>query len=113
MVRLVRSRTIPAVDDADVWSIVCFTVRVGHRRTGLSRVLLNGAIEYARANGAPALEAYPVDPHGSRIHATSAYVGTVRMFQDAGFVPIAETSARSARLPRRLMRLSLGESLWK
>jgi ribosomal protein S18 acetylase RimI-like enzyme len=107
MERLVRSRTIPVVDDEPVWSIFCFTVRVGYRRLGLSRALLDGVIKYARENGAPAVEAYPIDPAGSRVHATAAYVGTSSMFEDAGFRRVAQTQARSARLHRWLMRLDL------
>jgi GNAT superfamily N-acetyltransferase len=107
MERLVRSRTIPALDDREVWAIVCFLVRVGERRRGVARVLLHGAIEYARAQGAPALEAYPVDPAGKRIDVTFAYVGTLPMFEQAGFRRVVETAARSAGLPRWLMRLEL------
>src|SRR4029453_12570846 len=32
--RIVRSRTIPKVDDKPVWAIVCFMVRTGYRRKG-------------------------------------------------------------------------------
>jgi GNAT superfamily N-acetyltransferase len=109
MARLVRSRTIPQVDAVQVWSIFCFTVRVGYRRLGLGRALLDGVIEYAREHGAPALEGYPVDPGGRRIHGTAAYVGTIRMFEEAGFRRVTDTEARSARLTRWLMRLDLGE----
>jgi GNAT superfamily N-acetyltransferase len=105
--RLVRSRTIPALDDLPVWSVYCFTVRVGYRRQGIARALLDGLIGYARDEGAPALEAYPVDTDGRRIHGTAAYVGTARMFEAAGFRRILETEARSERLPRWLMRLDL------
>jgi GNAT superfamily N-acetyltransferase len=105
--RLGRSRTIPKVDDLPVWAVYCFTVRVGYRRQGIGRALLDGLIEYAREQGAPALEAYPVDTGGKRIHGTAAYVGTLGMFEAAGFVRIAETDARSDHLPRRLVRLGL------
>jgi GNAT superfamily N-acetyltransferase len=108
--RLVRSRTIPAVDDLPVWSIVCFLVRVGYRRRGVARALLQGTIDYARAHGAPALEAYPVDPGGKRIDVTFAYVGTISMFERAGFQRIVVTEARSAGLPRWLMRLEFPAS---
>jgi GNAT superfamily N-acetyltransferase len=107
MERLVRSRTIPAVDDVPVWSVFCFTVRTGYRRRGLGRALLDGLIGYAREQGTPALEAYPVDTRGARIHGTAAYVGTTSMFEDAGFRRVLETDAQSARLPRWLMRLDL------
>jgi GNAT superfamily N-acetyltransferase len=104
--RLVRSRSIPAVDDLAVWSIVCFLVRVGYRRRGVARALLQGTIETARAQGAPGLEAYPVDPGGRRIDGTFAYVGTIGMFQRAGFRRVLVTEARSAGLPRWLVRLA-------
>ena len=105
MERLAHSRTIPAVDDRPVWAIVCFLVRVGYRRRGVARALLQGAIDYAREHGAPAIEAYPVDPGGQRIDVTRAYVGMVSMFEQAGFRRVIETAARSAGLPRWLMRL--------
>ena len=105
--RLVRSRTIPAVDELPVWSIYCFTVRGGYRRRGVAGALLGGLIEYARAHGAPALEAYPVDTGGTRIHGTAAYVGTIGMFERAGFRRVVETAARSDHRPRWLMRLEL------
>ena len=106
--RLVRSRTIPEVDDVPVWSIVCFLVRVGYRRRGVARALLDGAIDYARRAGAPALEAYPVDPEGSRVDVAFGYVGFTPMFEAAGFRRGVETAARSDRRPRILMRLDLG-----
>jgi GNAT superfamily N-acetyltransferase len=110
MIRLVRSRTIPSIDDLPVWSIVCFMIRVGYRRRGVARALLHGAIQCAREYGAPALEAYPVDPGGRRINGTFAYVGTAAMFEREGFQRIVETSARNAGLPRWLMRLDLTRS---
>jgi GNAT superfamily N-acetyltransferase len=47
------------VDDIPVWSISCFYIRKGHRRKGIMTALISAAIDYARAAGAPALEAYP------------------------------------------------------
>lgn len=107
MERLVRSRTIPTVDDRLVWSIVCFLVRVGYRRRGVARALLQGVIDTAREAGAETLEAYPVDPGSKRIDVSFAYVGTAPMFEMAGFHRVVETSARSAGLPQWLMRLDL------
>ncbi|MDP8958900.1 MAG: GNAT family N-acetyltransferase [Actinomycetota bacterium] len=107
MERLVRSRTIPWVDDCPVWSIFCFVIRTGHRRQGLTHALLDGVIRYARRLGAPALEAYPIDPEGRRLNTTDLYVGTVSLFEAAGFHKVVKTDATSARLPRWLMRLEL------
>ena len=107
MPRLMRSRTIPLIDEVAVWSIGCFVVRTGFRRRGVARALLAGAIEYARSMGAPAIEAYPIDPGDQRVSTSFGFVGFAPMFRAAGFRFVAETDARSAGLPRQLMRLDL------
>lgn len=107
MGRLQRSRTIPKFDDRPVWSIVCFVVKARFRRQGVSRQMLRAAIDYARSKGVQALEAYPVDTGGRRIGGTSAYTGTMSMFEAAGFRRVMETSARSGGLPRWIVRLDL------
>ena len=110
MRRLERSRTIPKVDDLPVWSVVCFSVRVGYRRRGVATALLAAAIDYARANGAAGLEAYPTDPAGTRRDAAFSYTGFTGMFEQAGFRRIIETASHADRLPRWLMRLDLEPS---
>jgi GNAT superfamily N-acetyltransferase len=105
--RLVRSRTIPAIDDQAVWSILCFNIRVGYRRQGVAAALLEGVVELARRSGAPGVEAYPIDPEGGRVNANFGYVGVTTMFEKAGFRRVLETSARSDNRPRILMRLDL------
>jgi GNAT superfamily N-acetyltransferase len=107
MPRLVRSRTIPAVDDTPVWSIGCFVVRPGYRRRGVARALLAGAVAYARSCGAPGVEAYPIDPAGSRVSSTFGFTGFTSMFEAAGFRRVLLTGAHSAGLPRWLVRLDL------
>ncbi len=107
MPRLQGSRTIPAVDDAPAWSIGCFVVRPGFRRRGVARALLRGAVAYARAQGAPVVEAYPIDPGGVRVSSAFGFVGFVSTFEAAGFRRVMLTGAHSARLPRWLVRLDL------
>lgn len=53
------------------------------------------------------MEAYPIDPEGRRVDVSLAYVGIASMFDAAGFSRVRETDARSAGLPRILMRLDL------
>ena len=106
--RLINSRTIPAVDDLPVWSIGCFRIRPGHRRRGIATALLAGVVDAARTAGAPGIEAYPIDPAGRRVDAGFAFVGIASMFDAAGFRRVTMTDARSAGLPRLLVRLDLG-----
>jgi GNAT superfamily N-acetyltransferase len=101
--RLTKSRLIRPIDDTPVWSIVCVVVRPGHRRQGVTAPLLEGAVAYAAAHGAPAVEAYPVDPAG-RMDVTMAFVGTRAMFERAGFQVVGTTNAVASGMPRLIMR---------
>ena len=103
-----RNRKIPHIDALDVWSVWCIRVRPGHRGRGISHALLAGAVDFARSHGAPALEGYPVDNGGEKVDLTMAYVGTVGLFEAAGFARSAETTSVLNGFPRVLMRLDLG-----
>jgi GNAT superfamily N-acetyltransferase len=85
------------LDPRTVWSVSCFFVRRGYRRQGVSSTLLAAAIRFARAAGAPALEAYPSakDP--------GWYTGLATTFARAGF---REVGGRNADRPvmRRELR---------
>jgi GNAT superfamily N-acetyltransferase len=102
-----RSRTIPQVDDLPVWSVWCIRVRPGHRGQGISHDLLRGAVAFARDNGAPAIEGYPVDNGGEKVDLTMAYVGTRGLFERAGFEEATGTGSVLNGFPRVLMRLAL------
>jgi GNAT superfamily N-acetyltransferase len=104
--RLLGSKLIRPVDDVPVWSIICVVVRGGHRRQGVVGHLLEGAVAYAAAAGAPAVEAHPVDPAG-RMDTTMAFVGTRSMFERAGFSAVGTTDAVASRMPRLVMRRTL------
>ncbi|TRW46039.1 GNAT family N-acetyltransferase [Georgenia yuyongxinii] len=104
--RLAGSKLIRPVDDVAVWSIVCVVVRSGHRKQGVTRPLIEGAVAYAASHGAPAVEAHPVNPPG-RMDTTMAFVGTRSMFEKAGFRVIGATDAVASKLPRLVMRRDL------
>jgi GNAT superfamily N-acetyltransferase len=102
-----RNRKIPHVDELDVWSVWCIRVRPGHRKGGISHHLLRGAVDFARAQGVPAIEGYPVDNRGERVDLTMAYVGTRKLFERAGFTKVADTDSVLDGFPRVVMRLPL------
>jgi GNAT superfamily N-acetyltransferase len=102
-----NSRKIPHIDDLPVWSIWCIRVRPGFRKQGVTPALIDGAVAYARASGAPAVESYPVDNAGQKVDLTMAFVGTRSMFERAGFVKAADTDSIVGGFPRILMRRAL------
>lgn len=105
--RLSASKLIRPLDDLPVWSIICVVVRSGHRRQGVTEHLIEGAVAHAAAQGAPAVETYPVDPSG-RMDLTMAFVGTRSMFERCGFEVVGETDAVASKMPRLVMRRMLG-----
>lgn len=104
--RLQASKLIRPVDGVPVWSIICVVVRSGHRKQGVTGHLIEGAAAYAASRGAPAIEAYPVDPEG-RMDLTMAFVGTRSMFEKAAFRVIGTTDAVASGMPRLIMRRDL------
>ena len=99
--RLQRSPIMRPVDDKPVWSVVCFVVPSEHRKQGVARALLRGAITYARKRGARILEAYPVDKKGPSSDG-SLWFGAKSMYDHAGFTEVARRKAT-----RPVVRLKL------
>ena len=84
--------------DPAVWAVTCLYIRKGFRRRGIASALVLAAVEHARSRGARALEGYPItrtDVINEELH-----VGTVSMFEEAGFRPVSAPSPR-----RRVMRI--------
>jgi GNAT superfamily N-acetyltransferase len=89
-----RSPTLKRVDDEPVWSIVCFFVSKPYRRRGLTRALLEAAIEYAGENGATIIEAYPMIKDAKHLP-IERHAGMVTTFEGAGFKEVVRRSKRS------------------
>ncbi len=71
-----------------MWSITCFVIAKRFRRQGLMRALIDGAVALARKHGAPAVEAYPVDPQ-RKMGSGELYTGLLSAFTAAGFHEVA------------------------
>ena len=99
--RLERSRVMKAVDAQPVWSIICFVVPSEYRGQGVAHELLQGAIQYAREQGAEILEAYPVD-RAANSKTQASWFGSATMYAAAGFQEVARH-----REDRPVMRLFL------
>jgi GNAT superfamily N-acetyltransferase len=101
--KLQRSPVMKPVDEQPVWSVVCFVVPSKHRRQGVAKALLAGAVEYARKRGVTLLEAYPIDKP-DRSADDSLWFGAKTMYDAAGFVEVARR-----RPARPVVRLRLIE----
>ncbi len=87
--RIARSPLFKNIDGQKVWSVVCFFIDKEYRNRGVSKRLLSAAADYARAQGARALEAYPIDTRGKRRADAALFTGTQLLFEQAGFVEVA------------------------
>jgi GNAT superfamily N-acetyltransferase len=82
-------------DDDSIWAVTCFVVRKGYRGRGLTYPLARATIDFARARGARALEAYPmITQPGKEITWGEVHVGARQVFEDAGFEEISRPTAR-------------------
>jgi GNAT superfamily N-acetyltransferase len=105
--RLVSSRVRPRLDDVAVWSVVCFVVSRHARGHGLTTRLLDAATTSAREHGAPALEAYPVDPGDRRVPAAVGYTGLLSTFEAAGFRVVHRIDSPQSTVQRVIVRRDL------
>lgn len=111
--RILRSQVFKAAgaaaaDDGSgaegVWSVSCFVVAAGHRRSGVAAALLTAAVGHARANGAAVVEGYPVDPaQRPKAGPADLYQGTLGLFLAAGFEVVSD-----AVPGRAVVRLQVG-----
>jgi GNAT superfamily N-acetyltransferase len=83
--------------DDSVWSVTCFVVRKGYRKRGITYALAAAAVDYARANGARALEAYAMlTQPGKEITWGELHVGARQVFAEAGLTEVSRPSVRRA-----------------
>lgn len=90
--RLSRSRILRPVDDADVWSAVCFFVAKPWRKRGVTTALLRAAVDFVKSRGGKCVEGYPVEPAKSKIPDVFAFHGVASAFKAAGFAEVARRS---------------------
>lgn len=84
----IASRKQFATDDLSAWAIGCFFVRRAYRNQGVSGVLIEAAVRYAREHGASALEGCPVDLDVPN-HTRNTFQGIAATFSGHGFVEVS------------------------
>ena len=104
------------MDDKPVWSIVCLFIAREHREKGVSVALIQGAVEWARSNGARIIEAYPVEPRKKPMPPVFAYTGIASAFLKAGFREVARRLIRLLErgvVPERIAVVARGLASWE
>lgn len=89
----------PSQDDS-VWFVPCFNIRKDHRRQGVSKALLQGAVELAGRHGATAIEGFPFS-RGARLGRESM-VGLEAAFEACGFIASRRPSSTRVVMRREL-----------
>jgi GNAT superfamily N-acetyltransferase len=98
--RLLRTRTVWSgrqEDRADdgVWAVPCFVTRKGYRKRGITYALAAATVEFARQNGARAVEAYPmITAPGQEVPWGELHIGSRQVFAEAGFTEVSHPSPR-------------------
>jgi GNAT superfamily N-acetyltransferase len=95
------SRMYKPLDDQPVWTIVCFVVGRNYRRQGMMDRLLEGAVEYARKEGAGILEAYPIESP-AELKGYAGFMGVRSVFDRAGFEEVARLANGRPVMRKRL-----------
>lgn len=76
--------------ESKVWSLHCLSVRTDHKKRGVEKFLVQGAIDWLKEQRAKAVEAYP-EP-GSQNHypfkTWNTFNGTQELFENYGFEKI-------------------------
>ena len=67
------------------YRLTCFFVDRDYRRSGLSEIVLRGALDLIAQAGGGVVEAFPQDTQGAKISASFLYNGTRSLFEKAGF----------------------------
>ena len=91
--------------DASVWSVTCILVRAGFRRRAFSYALAKAAVDFARARGARAVEAYPMRTESGEITWDEIHVGAESVFAAAGMAEVTRPGKR-----RVVMRTEFGDT---
>ncbi|MDA1360139.1 GNAT family N-acetyltransferase [Glycomyces luteolus] len=90
------TRPLPEPGDLDaVWVVSCFFVPEQWRGRGVSRALLDAAVDFAYRGGAAVVEGVPIDPAVVDRSPGGSYTGTLPMFLAAGFEEVARPTPKA------------------
>ena len=85
------------------WRITCFFVDRDHRREGVSKVALQGALRMIASEGGGTVDGYPINTRGKPYSSSFLWGGTHSMFTEFGFHPLGALGA-SKWIMRKVVR---------
>src|SRR5437879_5342774 len=85
------------------WRITCFFVDRDHRREGVAKAALEGALRIIGAKGGGTVDGYPIDTRGKPYSSSFLWGGTEAMFAELGFRPLGALGT-SKWMMRKVMR---------
>jgi len=94
-----RKLDVPPPD----WRITCFFVDRDHRKEGVSKAALQGALRIIARKGGGTVDAYPIDTRGKPYSSSFLWGGTHSMFTKLGFRPLGALGT-SKWIMRRVVR---------
>jgi len=70
------------------WRITCFFVDHDHRKEGVAKAALKGALRLISSKGGGKVDGYPIDTRGKPYSTSFLWGGTKTMFAELGFRPL-------------------------
>jgi acetyltransferase (GNAT) family protein len=70
------------------WRITCFFVDREHRKEGVSKAALEGALRMIATKGGGTVDGYPIDTRGKPYSSSFLWGGTESMFTEFGFLKL-------------------------
>ncbi len=70
------------------WRITCFFVDRDHRKEGVAKAALTGALRIIAGKGGGTVDGYPIDTRGKPYSSSFLWGGTHSMFNEFGFRPL-------------------------
>jgi GNAT superfamily N-acetyltransferase len=93
--------------DQPDWRITCFFVDRNHRKEGVARAALEGALGFIAAKGGGKVDGYPIDTRGKPYSSSFLMGGTKSMFTKLGFRPLGQLGS-SKSVMRKVVRGRVG-----
>jgi Acetyltransferase (GNAT) family len=92
------------------WRITCFFVDRDHRKEGVSKAALKGALQMIAAKGGGTVDGYPIDTRGKPYSSSFLWGGTESMFSQLGFHKLGALGSSKWVMRKKVRGMKEGSS---